>query len=161
VLRLVQLGFLRSSDPRVRSTIDVVDAGLSVGPLVFRYKAQDTDDGFGSPEGSFLICAFWLADALAIVGDLEEAERRFDRLLAFASPTGLLSEEVDPGSGAMLGNYPQAFSHLALISAAVNIERRRQGTLRRNREPVDSNQRSRPRRPAPAPGAGKARAARG
>jgi GH15 family glucan-1,4-alpha-glucosidase len=161
VLRLVQLGFLRSNDPRLRSTIDVVDAGLSVGPLVFRYKAQDTDDGFGSPEGSFLICAFWLADALAIVGDLEEAERRFGRLLAFASPTGLLSEEVDPGSGAMLGNYPQAFSHLALISAAVNIERRRQGTLKRNRGMLESNDRPRRRKPGGAQKAGKAAAAKG
>ena len=131
-LRLVQLGFLRNGDPRLRTTIDVVDAGLSVGPLVFRYKAEDTDDGLSSPEGSFIACAFWLADALALVGDLEQAERRFSRLLAFASPTGLFSEEVDPGSGALLGNYPQAFSHLALISAAVNIERRRKGTLSRN-----------------------------
>ncbi|MGB2940140.1 MAG: glycoside hydrolase family 15 protein [Candidatus Dormiibacterota bacterium] len=132
VLRLVQLGFLRNGDPRLRNTIDVVDAGLSIGPLMFRYRAEDTDDGFNSPEGSFIICAFWIADALAIVGDLEEAERRFTRLLAFASATGLFSEEVDPGSGALLGNYPQAFSHLALISAAVNIERRRSGTLVRN-----------------------------
>jgi GH15 family glucan-1,4-alpha-glucosidase len=131
-LRLVQLGFLRNGDPRLRTTIDVVDAGLSVGPLVFRYRAEDTDDGLSSPEGSFIACAFWLVDALALVGDLEEAERRFSRLLAFASPTGLFSEEVDPGSGALLGNYPQAFTHLALISAAVNIERRRQGTLSRN-----------------------------
>jgi GH15 family glucan-1,4-alpha-glucosidase len=131
-LRLIQLGFLPNGDRRLRSTIDAVDAGLSVGPLVYRYKAEDTDDGFSSPEGSFVICAFWLADALALVGDLEQAERRFERLLAFASPLALLSEEVDPTTGALLGNYPQAFSHLALISAAVNIERRRQGTLIRN-----------------------------
>jgi GH15 family glucan-1,4-alpha-glucosidase len=148
VLRLVQLGFLRNGDPRLRSTIDVVDAGLSVGPLVFRYRAQDTDDGFDSPEGSFIICAFWLADALALVGDLEEAERRFSRLLAFASPTGLFSEEVDPGSGALLGNYPQAFSHLAMISAAVNIERRRAGTLTRNTGDRAAKRLTRGRRPA-------------
>jgi GH15 family glucan-1,4-alpha-glucosidase len=145
-LRLVQLGFLRNGDPRLRNTIDVVDAGLSIGPLMFRYRAEDTDDGFNSPEGSFIICAFWIADALAIVGDLEEAERRFTRLLAFASATGLFSEEVDPGSGALLGNYPQAFSHLALISAAVNIERRRSGTLVRN-----TGGRSARRRGKPAP----------
>ena len=150
VLRLVQLGFLRNGDPRLRSTIDAVDAGLSVGPLAFRYRAEDTDDGFSSPEGSFLICAFWLADALALVGDLEEAERRFTRLLAFASPSGLLSEEVDPGSGALLGNYPQAFSHLALISAAVNIERRRAGTLSRNTGAASARRRPRGRRQAAA-----------
>ena len=95
-LRLVQLGFLPNHDRRLRSTIDAVDAGLSVGPLVYRYHAEDTDDGFQTPEGSFIICAFWLADALAITGDLEQAQRRFERLLAFGSPLGLFSEEVDP-----------------------------------------------------------------
>jgi GH15 family glucan-1,4-alpha-glucosidase len=133
VLRLVQLGFLPDGDARLRRTIDAIDERLSSGPLVFRYAAATTDDGMSSPEGSFIICAFWLADALAIAGDLEEAMRRFERLLAFASPLGLFSEEVDSGTGMLLGNYPQAFSHLSLISAAVNIERRRKGTLRRAR----------------------------
>ena len=132
-LRLVQLGFLPLSDRRLRQTIDAVDAGLSAGPLVYRYHAADTDDGLASPEGSFIICAYWLADALALVGDLEQAERRFDRLLAFSSPLHLIAEEVDPHTGALLGNFPQAFSHLALISAAINIERRRNNTLVRNR----------------------------
>lgn len=131
VLRLVQLGFLHDGDPRLRRTIDAIDERLSSGPLVFRYAAATTDDGMSSPEGSFIICAFWLADALAIAGDLEEAMRRFERLLAFASPLGLFAEEVDSSTGGLLGNYPQAFSHLSLISAAVNIERRRKGTLRR------------------------------
>ncbi len=130
-LRLVQLGFLPQADPRLLSTIAAIDAGLTSGPLVFRYRAEDTDDGLHSPEGCFFACGFWLADALALVGKLEEAQRRFERLLAFASPLGLFSEEVDPSSGTLLGNYPQAFSHLALISAAVNIERRRHDTLRR------------------------------
>jgi GH15 family glucan-1,4-alpha-glucosidase len=132
-LRLVQLGFLPDGDRRLRSTIDAVDAGLSSGPLVFRYRTRETDDGLDSPEGSFIICAFWLADALALVGELEQAQRRFERLLAFASPLGLFSEEVDPSTGALLGNFPQAFSHLSLISAAVNIERRRQRRLTRRR----------------------------
>jgi GH15 family glucan-1,4-alpha-glucosidase len=132
-LRLVQLGFLPNRDPRLRSTIDAVNAGLSVGPLVYRYHAENTDDGFTTPEGSFIICAFWLADALAITGDIEQAQRRFERLLAFGSPLGLFAEEVDPTTGALLGNFPQAFSHLSLISAAVNIERRRNNTLVRNR----------------------------
>ena len=134
-LRLVQLGFLRAGDPRLRSTIDAVDDALAMGPLVYRYRTQETDDGMTTPEGSFIICAFWLADGLALVGELEEAERRFERLLAFASPLGLFSEEVDAQSGAFLGNFPQAFSHLALISAAVNIERRRSNTLSRNSHP--------------------------
>jgi GH15 family glucan-1,4-alpha-glucosidase len=133
VLRLVQLGFLPLSDRRLRSTIDAVDAGLSAGPLVYRYHAAATDDGLQSPEGSFIICAYWLADALALVGDLEQAQRRFERLLAFNSPLGLIAEEVDAETGALLGNFPQAFSHLALISAAINIERRRNNSLVRNR----------------------------
>ena len=132
-LRLVQLGFLPNSDRRLRSTIDAIDAGLSVGPLVFRYRTEETDDGLSSPEGSFIICAFWLADALAITGDLEQSQRRFERLLGFGSPLGLFAEEVDPTTGALLGNFPQAFSHLALISAAINIERRRHNSLVRNR----------------------------
>jgi GH15 family glucan-1,4-alpha-glucosidase len=133
-LRLVQLGFLPLHDRRLRSTIDAIDAGLSSGPLVFRYHAAQTDDGFSSPEGSFIICAYWLADALALVGDLEQAQRRFERLLAFSTPLGLIAEEVDPNTGALLGNFPQAFSHLALISAAVNIERRREDSIVRNRD---------------------------
>jgi GH15 family glucan-1,4-alpha-glucosidase len=130
-LRLVQLGFLPLDDPRLRSTIAAIDDALSVGPLVFRYRAIETDDGVRNPEGSFVICAFWLADALALIGELEEAERRFERLLAYASPLGLFSEEVDSVTGDLLGNFPQAFSHLSLISAAVNIERRRTRTLKR------------------------------
>ena len=148
-LRLVQMGFLPLHDRRLRSTIDAVDAGLSAGPLVYRYHAASTDDGLASPEGSFIICAYWLADALALVGDLEQAERRFDRLLAFSSPLGLIAEEVDPHTGELLGNFPQAFSHLALISAAVNIERRRNDTLVRNDETDTSFKARRPRRKTP------------
>src|SRR5258708_17385216 len=90
-LRLVQLGFLRNGDRRLKSTITAIDAALSEGPLVFRYRAEHTDDGFSSPEGSFIICAFWLADALAISGDLEEAQRRVGRPPHFASPPALVS----------------------------------------------------------------------
>ncbi len=129
-LRLTQVQFLPRTDPRLRSTIHAVDARLATGPLVFRYRVEETDDGLATREGSFIICAFWLADALAHIGELEEAQRRFERLLAFASPLGLFSEEVHPTTGALLGNFPQAFSHLALISAAANIERERHHTLR-------------------------------
>lgn len=154
-LRLVQLGFLPLRDRRLRSTIDAIDAGLSAGPLVYRYHAAQTDDGFSSPEGSFIICAYWLADALALVGDLEQAERRFERLLAFNTPLGLIAEEVDPNTGALLGNFPQAFSHLALISAAVNIERRRTNTIVRNRDAhTESFRPNSKRRPAPPRRAG-------
>ena len=128
-LRLTQVRFLNRRDPRLRSTILAVDSRLSTGPIVYRYRASETDDGQRGKEGAFLICSFWLADALAHIGELEEAQRRFERLLAFASPVGLFSEEVHPVTGSLLGNYPQAFSHLSLITAAVNIERERHNTL--------------------------------
>ncbi|MGI8607737.1 MAG: glycoside hydrolase family 15 protein [Candidatus Dormibacteria bacterium] len=153
-VRLVQLGFLPLRDRRLRSTIDAIDAGLSSGPLVYRYHAAQTDDGFSSPEGSFIICAYWLADALALVGDLEQAERRFERLLAFNTPLGLIAEEVDPDTGALLGNFPQAFSHLALISAAVNIERQRNNTIVRNRDHNRSFKPNVKKKPAPPGRAG-------
>ncbi|MGH2877459.1 MAG: glycoside hydrolase family 15 protein, partial [Solirubrobacteraceae bacterium] len=116
-------------DERLRSTIDAVDAHLSHGPLVRRYDTGATDDGLAGGEGSFVMCAFWLADALAHAGELEEAQRRFESLLSCSSPLGLLAEEIDAGSGELLGNYPQAFSHLALVSAAINIERLRNDDL--------------------------------
>ena len=128
-LRLPQLGFLEPGDVRLRSTIKAVDRKLSIGPLVRRYDISQTKDGLPGSEGTFVMCCFWLADALANVGELEEAERRFERLLSFSSPLGLFSEEVDPRTGMQLGNYPQAFSHLALVAAAVNIERERNHAL--------------------------------
>jgi len=128
-LRLPQLGFLEPDDERLKSTIKAVDRKLSIGPLVRRYVVGQTKDGLPGSEGTFVMCAFWLADALANVGELEEAERRFERLLSFSSPLGLFSEEVDPRTGMLLGNYPQAFSHLALVAAAVNIERERNHAL--------------------------------
>ena len=128
-LRLAQVGFLEPDDERLKSTIKAIDRKLSIGPLVRRYVVGQTKDGLPGGEGTFVMCAFWLADALANVGELEEAERRFERLLSFSSPLGLFSEEVDPRTGMLLGNYPQAFSHLALVAAAVNIERERNHAL--------------------------------
>jgi GH15 family glucan-1,4-alpha-glucosidase len=130
-LRLVQVGFLHAGDERLARTVDAVDRGLSEGPMVRRYDVGQTDDGLAGGEGLFVMCGFWLVDGLAHIGRLEEAERRFERLLSFSSPLGLFSEEVDPASGDLLGNYPQAFSHLALIAAAVDIERQRHHTLGR------------------------------
>jgi GH15 family glucan-1,4-alpha-glucosidase len=98
--------------------------------LVSRYRPEETDDGIQhGAEGGFLMCSFWLADALAHIGALEQAQRRFERLLAFGSPLGLMAEEADGATGELLGNYPQAFTHLALIGAAVNIERARHRLL--------------------------------
>jgi GH15 family glucan-1,4-alpha-glucosidase len=129
LLRLPQIGFLPHDDPRLRQTIEAVDRRLSHGPLVSRYDTGRTNDGLAGGEGAFVMCAFWLADGLAHAGELDEARQRFERLLSYTSPVGLLAEEIDPNSGELLGNYPQAFSHLALTTAAINIERQRKGTL--------------------------------
>jgi alpha,alpha-trehalase len=129
LLRLTQVRFLDGHDPRLLSTIAAVATHLGNGVLVHRYDVTSTSDGVAGGEGAFLLCSFWLADALAHVGRLEEAQRWFEKLLAFASPLLLYSEEADPGTGQLLGNFPQAFTHLALIGAAVNIERARHRTL--------------------------------
>jgi len=141
-LRLAQVGYLDPGDQRLRRTIAEIDRGLSEGPMVRRYRVEETHDGLSGGEGLFVMCGSWLVDALAHVGELEEAERRCERLLSFSSPLGLLAEEVDPGAGKLPGNYPQAFSHLALIAAAVNLERARNGRLGRRARELSS----RPRR---------------
>ncbi len=125
VLRISQIRFLPDRDPRVRSTVRAIEKQLATGVLVRRYDTRETDDGIAGDEGAFFMCSFWLADALAHLGEVEEAQRRFERLLSFGSPLGLFSEEVDMRSGELLGNFPQAFTHLALVGAAVNIERAR------------------------------------
>ncbi len=129
LLRMTQVRFLKDTDPRLLGTIEAVAAHLGSGVLVRRYDLGATDDGVEGGEGAFLLCSFWLADALAHVGRVEEAQRWFERLLGFASPLGLYAEEADTVTGALLGNYPQAFTHLALIGAAVNIERARHRSL--------------------------------
>jgi GH15 family glucan-1,4-alpha-glucosidase len=129
VLRMTQVRFLDNHDPRLLSTIVAVATHLGDGVLVHRYDVAATADGVAGDEGAFLLCSFWLADAFAHVGRLEDAQRWFEKLLAFASPLLLYSEEADTRTGELLGNFPQAFTHLALIGAAVNIERARHRTL--------------------------------
>lgn len=115
-LMLPIVGFLPATDERVRSTIDAIDARLTDSRgLVYRYRSHD---GLEGEEGTFLICTFWLAQALAGAGEVERARRKFEQAIAYANDVGLLSEEVDPETGEMLGNYPQAFSHIGLINAA-------------------------------------------
>ncbi len=129
VLRISQVRFLADKDPRIHSTVRAIAEHLGEGVLVNRYRRDESDDGLRGQEGAFFLTSFWLVDALAHIGHLEEAERRFERLLHFASPLGLFSEEVDVRSGHLLGNFPQAFTHLALVGAAVNMERARKRTL--------------------------------
>jgi GH15 family glucan-1,4-alpha-glucosidase len=123
--------FLESGDPRVAASVRAIARHLGRGALVTRYRPEEIDDGLDhGEEGAFLMCSFWLVDALAHIGEVKEAERRFERLLSFASPLGLMAEEADLVTGDLLGNYPQAFTHLSLIGAAVNIERARRRASR-------------------------------
>src|SRR5690606_28856973 len=112
------VGFLPPRDARVRATIEQIERRLVKDGLVHRYR---TDDGLPGGEGAFLICSLWLVECLALAGEVERARERFEHLLGFANDVGLLSEEVDPASGALLGNFPQGFSHLGLIEAAATL----------------------------------------
>jgi len=114
-------GFLPGDDPRLRATVDAIAAELTEDGFVLRYRTEVTDDGLAGEEGTFLICSFWLVSALAIVGKLREARDLMERLLRIASPLGLYAEEFDVQTGRHLGNFPQAFSHLALLEAAARI----------------------------------------
>jgi GH15 family glucan-1,4-alpha-glucosidase len=121
VLLIPLLRFLPPSDERVRATVLAIADELTVNGLVLRYRHDATDDGLGSEEGSFTICSFWLVSALAEIGELARARRLCERLLGLASPLGLYGEEIDPGTGRHLGNFPQAFTHLALINAVMHL----------------------------------------
>jgi alpha,alpha-trehalase len=114
-------GFLPPGDERLRKSVDAIASDLTEDGFVLRYKTDETDDGLSGKEGSFLICSFWLVSALAIVGELQRARDLMERLLSVASPLGLYAEEFDTSTGRHLGNFPQAFSHLALIEAAARI----------------------------------------
>jgi alpha,alpha-trehalase len=114
-------GFLPGDDERLRATVAAVADELTRDGFVLRYVTGETDDGLAGEEGTFLICSFWLVSALAITGDLERARDLMERLLQVASPLGLYAEEFDVTNGRHLGNFPQAFTHLALIEAAARI----------------------------------------
>lgn len=115
-LMLLLVGFLPADDPRMRATIDAISARLTdQHGLVYRYLARD---GLAGEEGTFLLCTFWLAQAWAIADEVGRAKEVFCRALAFANDVGLLAEEVDPATRELLGNFPQAFSHVGLINAA-------------------------------------------
>jgi alpha,alpha-trehalase len=114
-------GFLAPDDQRLHATVTAIADELTENGFVLRYRTDETDDGLQGKEGTFLICSFWLVSALAIVGDLQGARNLMERLLRVASPLGLYAEEFDVETGRHLGNFPQAFSHLALMEAAARI----------------------------------------
>jgi GH15 family glucan-1,4-alpha-glucosidase len=114
-------GFLPDDDPRVVGTVDAVMRELATGPFVSRYSTEEGVDGLAGSEGAFLICSFWLVNALAAVGRKEEAQRNLDTLIALQNDVGLLSEEYDPAAKRLLGNFPQAFSHIGLLSSILAL----------------------------------------
>jgi GH15 family glucan-1,4-alpha-glucosidase len=136
LLRLPLVGFLPTDDPRVASTVDVIQQKLQVDGLVRRYRV---DDHLPGEEGAFSICTFWLVDCLTGLGRIDEARKLFEQMLGYASDLGLYSEEIDPATGAALGNYPQAFTHLALIDAGVDLA---QALESRESVPGDHSQRA-------------------
>jgi alpha,alpha-trehalase len=121
VLLAAIFDFLPVTDERLRATVEAIASDLTENGFVLRYRTDETDDGLSGKEGTLLICSFWLVSELAIVGELQQARDLMERLLRIASPLGLYAEEFDAETGRHLGNFPQAFSHLALMEAAARI----------------------------------------
>jgi GH15 family glucan-1,4-alpha-glucosidase len=121
VLLAAIFDFLPGNDERLRATVNAISEELTENGFVLRYQTDETDDGLSGKEGTFLICSFWLVSALAIIGEPQQARDLMERLLRIASPLGLYAEEFDADTGRHLGNFPQAFSHLALMEAAARI----------------------------------------
>jgi GH15 family glucan-1,4-alpha-glucosidase len=123
VLLMPLLRFLPPDDERIRRTVLAVADELTVDGLVLRYKVDETDDGLSGEEGTFAICSFWLVSALVEIGEGRRARHLCEKLLAYASDLGLYAEEIDPRTGRHLGNFPQAFTHLALVNAVMHVIR--------------------------------------
>ena len=121
LLYMPLVGFVSPTDPMWQSTLRAMDEELVSDSLVYRYDPAASPDGLRGSEGTFTICSFWYVDALARSGRLDEARLTFEKMLTYASPLGLYSEEIAP-TGEQIGNFPQAFSHLSLISAAMNLD---------------------------------------
>jgi GH15 family glucan-1,4-alpha-glucosidase len=134
-LLVPQVGFLPPHDARVLGTIRAVEQKLLRGGLVFRYDTSTTDDGLPPGEGAFLPCSFWLADAYVLTGRLADAQRLYERLLGLCNDVGLLAEEYDLGAQRAVGNFPQAFSHIALVNTAYNIAAKRKPCEQRSGSP--------------------------
>jgi GH15 family glucan-1,4-alpha-glucosidase len=123
LLLAVLTRFLPPEDPRIRATVMAIADELTEDGLVLRYRVEETDDGLSGEEGTFTICSFWLVSALVEIGEIHRARHLCERLLSFASPLHLYAEEIEARTGRHLGNFPQAFTHLALINAVVHVIR--------------------------------------
>jgi GH15 family glucan-1,4-alpha-glucosidase len=136
LLLIPSVGFLPANDPRVQGTVAAIEKRLLRGCFVLRYDTCETDDGLPAGEGAFIACSFWLADAYAMCGRLQEAHALFDRLVTWTSDLGLLAEEYDVEARRQLGNFPQAFSHVALLGTAYNLRRREKPAEQRSERQV-------------------------
>jgi GH15 family glucan-1,4-alpha-glucosidase len=131
LLLLLEVGFLPPDDPRIGSTVAMIEKKLLRNGLLLRYDTGVSDDGLPPSEGAFLACSFWLADAYVLLGRHDDARVLFKRLIALANDVGLLSEEYDTDAKRMLGNFPQAFSHIALVNTAFNLTRSEKPAVQR------------------------------
>jgi GH15 family glucan-1,4-alpha-glucosidase len=134
LLLLPNVGFLPVADPRIAGTIKAIEQRLLHDGLVMRYCTEDVEDALPPGEGAFLACSFWLVDAYILQERLDEAENLFRRLVGLCNEVGLLSEEYDPSSKRLIGNFPQAFSHVALVNSAYNLTRVRKPVHQRAQE---------------------------
>jgi GH15 family glucan-1,4-alpha-glucosidase len=124
LLLLPLVGFLPATDPRMQGTLRAIEDKLLIDDeFVLRYETDDAEDGLPAGEGAFLACSFWLVDNYVLQGRYAQARQLFDRLLSRCNDVGLLAEELDPSTGRMLGNFPQAYSHVGLINSALNLSR--------------------------------------
>jgi GH15 family glucan-1,4-alpha-glucosidase len=137
LLLLPTVGFLPPTDPRVRGTVEAIERQLLVDGLVMRDDTTESDDGLSSHEGVFLACSFWLVDAYLLLGRMADARRLFKRLLTLCNDVGLLSEEYDFRNGRLLGNFPQALSHIALINSAFNLNEATKPAMQRSGSPMN------------------------
>jgi len=122
LLFIARVGFVDPTDPRMLGTIDAIRADLGHDGLIYRYDSKKTEDGLPPGEGVFLACSFWLVEAMALAGRVDEARAIFDDVIRHANDAGLFAEEVDGESGELLGNFPQALSHIAMLNAALHLE---------------------------------------
>src|SRR6202789_2168978 len=125
---MAMVGFLPAEDPRVRGTLKAIEGNLMSGGLVLRYNTAKSSDGLPPGEGVFLACSLWMVGALQLQGRDEDARKLFERVLSLANDVGLLAEEYDTGARRLVGNFPQALSHIALVNAAFNLSGSRAGT---------------------------------
>ncbi len=132
LLLLPLVGFLPAQDPRVKATVTAIEHELTIDGFVRRYHTSETQDGLPPGEGAFVACSFWLVDNFLLQGRIDDARQLFERLLAISNDVGLLAEEYDPRAGRQLGNFPQAFSHLALVGTALRFEKVLAGQARQS-----------------------------